>query len=322
MVDNARERSIVPGREAQGGDGERPPTGPADHPTMAFAAVAAAALLWALAAVVARSLFDDGVEPLELVQARAVLSALGLALVPAVWRGPRGGLREALVLGLAIALVNAAYYLAIERLAVAVAIVLQYTGPAILVGWTALVEKRRPGRDVIAALVLAFAGVVLVSEVFAGDLGRLDLLGIAFGIAAAVLFATYTLQSERAERRFGAVGALARAFAVASLFWIVTQIPRGWPGALFESEHVAGVIFVGLGGTLAPFLLYIWAIGHLRSERAVIAATLEPLFAGLIAWVWLDQVLGPLQLAGGVLILVAVTTLQVRVAQPLLAPEP
>ena len=318
MVDNAPERPIVPGREAR----TEAAGGGSAHPSLALAAVAAAAFLWALAAVVARRLFDDGVAPLELVEARAILSALGLALVPSVWRGPRGGLRDAVVLGLAIALVNAAYYLAIERLAVAVAIVLQYTGPAILVGWTALVEKRRPGADVIAALVLAFAGVVLVSEVFAGDIGKLDVLGIAFGIAAAVLFATYTLQSERAERRFGAVGALARAFAVASVFWIVLQIPKGWPRALFEADHLGSVIFVGLGGTLAPFLLYIWAIGHLRSERAVIAATLEPLFAGLIAWVWLDQVLGPLQLAGAVLILVAVTTLQTRIERPLLAPEP
>lgn len=316
MVDNARERPVVPGRGDQG-----PATG-ASHPTLALMAVAAAALLWAVAAVVARSLFDDGVEPLELVEARAILSALGLALIPSVWRGPRGGLRQALVLGLAIALVNAAYYLAIERLAVAVAIVLQYTGPAFLVGWTALVEKRRPGPDVIASLVLAFAGVVLCSEVLSGNLGELDVIGIGFGIAAAVLFATYTLQSEKAERTFGAVGALARAFTVASVFWIVVQIPQGWPSALFESDHLPRVLFVGLAGTLTPFLLYIWAIGHLRSERAVIAATLEPLFAGLVAWAWLDQVLEPLQIVGAALILVAVTTLQVRSRDPLLAPEP
>ena len=322
MVDNAREHPIVPGHEGQtqgGGDGL---TGASTRPTLALAAVAAAAFLWALAAVVARRLFDDGVDPLELVEARAVLSAVGLALIPSLWRGPRGGLRQAVVLGLAIALVNAAYYLAIERLAVAVAIVLQYTGPAFLVGWTALVERRPPGRDVVASLVLAFAGVVLVSEVLGGEIGELDLLGILFGVAAAILFATYTLQSERAERRFGAVGALARAFAVAAVFWIVVQVPQGWPHALFEADHIASVVFVGLGGTLAPFLLYIWAIGHLRSERAVIAATLEPLFAGLIAWVWLDQVLGPLQLAGAVLILVAVTTLQTRSKVPLLAAEP
>ncbi len=65
----------------------------------------------------------------------------------------------------------------------------------------------------------------------------------------------------------------------------------------------------GLGGTLLPFLLYVWGVQRLRSERAVIAATLEPLFAALVAWMLLDQVLSPMQTMGGVLILGAVVWL-------------
>ncbi|HWL66552.1 MAG TPA: EamA family transporter, partial [Actinomycetota bacterium] len=103
-------------------------------------AIAVAAALWAVAAALARVLFDDGVDPLELVQARALLSAAGLALVPAAWRRPKEGgrLRHVIALGLCIALVNAAYYIAIQKLAVAVAIVLQYLAPALVVVWTAV----------------------------------------------------------------------------------------------------------------------------------------------------------------------------------------
>jgi drug/metabolite transporter (DMT)-like permease len=269
----------------------------------------------------ARSLFDDGVEPLELVQARALLSAAGLALIPAAWKRPeRGAALTAVALGLSIALVNAVYYVAIERLAVAVALVLQYTGPALLVGWVAVTTRKAPSKEIVLALVAAFVGVMFVSELLTEDLGDLDAIGIACGAAAAVFFATYTLLSERAGAAYGVLGALFRGFLAASAMWIVFQIPRGWPSALTTPEHLPRVLFIGLAGTLAPFLLYLWGVRRVNPERAIIAATLEPPVAGVIAWIWLDQVLSPLQIVGGALTLAAVALLQVRKADP--APPP
>jgi DME family drug/metabolite transporter len=289
-------------------------------------AVATAALCWAIAATVARGLFDDGVDPIELVEARAVIAAVGLALLPRRWRGRPPGVknpvRVVMALGVAIALVNAAYYLAIARLAVAVAIVLQYTGPALLVLWTAVRERRAPSADIVIAVCLAFVGVVLVSEVLAGDVGHLDTLGLLFGLGAAVMFATYTLLSEKAAVAYGSIGALSRAFAVSALFWITFQAPRGFPTALVESDNILRVAFVGVGGTLIPFVLYIWAVQRIRPQRAVIAATLEPLFAGLVAWIWLSQTLSVMQMIGGALILVGIAWLQVGRKEPVLAPEP
>lgn len=279
-------------------------------------AIALAALLWAIAATVARDLFDNGVPPIQLVEARAVISAAGLALIPAAWasRGDRAAAPGWIVvaLGVSIALVNAAYYTAISRLAVAVAIVLQYLGPGMVVAWTALARRRRPSTHVLVAVLVAFVGVVLVSELPSGDIGALDVIGLGAGLASALFFAAYTLQSERAARRYGPIGAVFRAFAAASVLWVIYQAPQGWPSVLFEPQNIGKVLFVGVAGTLTPFLLYVWAVGRIRSERAVIAATLEPLFAGIVAWLWLGQVLSLLQMAGGVLILGAVLWLQLR----------
>lgn len=274
----------------------------------------------------ASHLFDDGVEPLELVEARAVVAAFGLGVLH-WWRRGRFGRRTqkrrpqrrailgVVALGIALALVNLAYYLAIDRLAVAVAIVLQYSAPALVVIWTAVVGRRRPSQRVVLSLIGALAGVILVSEVLGGDVGSLDAFGIAMGLASAALFATYTLLSEAAESDFGPLGAVFRAFAAASLFWIVVQIPIGWPAALFERENILSVLFVGLAGTLAPFLLYVWGVARVRSERASIAATLEPVLAALFAWVWLDQSLSALQIAGGLLVIAAVAGLHVTRAE-------
>lgn len=282
-------------------------------------AVAGAALLWAVAAAVARDLFDSGVPPIELVEARAVVTALGLAAVPAAWKkrrstaAPRASLRLVAALGLSIALVNVAYYTAIARVPVAVAIVLQYLGPGIVVGWLAFGRRTRPPSDVLIAVTVAFGGVVLVSEVL-GDLGEVDGLGLLAGLASAVFFATYTMLSERAVAVYGAVGTVLRAFTAASVAWVLYQLPQGLPESLFADGRFPRVLFVGVGGTLIPFLLYIWGVQRLRSERAVIAATLEPLFAALVAWLALDQILSPMQTLGGALILAAVVWLQLNAA--------
>jgi DME family drug/metabolite transporter len=290
--------------------------------TVGLAAIALAAALWAGAAVVARTLFDDGVEPILVAEARSVVAAGGLLL--AAWAGRLAGPRrparptnarwaEVAALGLSIALVNATYYLAIQHLPVAVAIVLQYAAPAMVVAWAALVARRRPGRDVVVALVAALTGVVLVSEVFfAGDPGSLSAFGVAMGLASAVLFATYTVLAERLTATFGPLGAMRRGFLVASVFWIAVQAPQGWPAVLFAGDLVIRVLAIGVLGTLAPFLLYGWGINRVAAERASIAATLEPVLAAAVAWLWLGQALGPAQIAGGLLVLGAVVSLNIR----------
>ena len=286
-------------------------------------AVAGAATLWAVAAAVARTLFDDGVEPLELVQARAYIGALGLALVPAAWRKPAvSGIRAVIALGLAIALVNAFYYLAIQRLAVAVALVLQYTAPSLVVAWVAVRTRKRPTPEILVALGATFAGVVMVSELLAGDIGSLSLVGIACGLGSAVMFATYTLVSERASEFYGVIGALFRGFCAASVLWLAFQIPQGWPHALTDPDNLMRVLFVGVAGTLAPFFLYLWGVERIQAERAVIAATLEPVVAGVVAWVWLSQVLSLLQLIGGSIIVVAVASLQMKRREQTATPPP
>ena len=300
-------------------------------------AIAGAAALWAAGAAVVSDLFDRGLAPLELVEARAFVATLGLsvfALVASrrvVRPGPappaprstpepttaerkrgRSPFLVTIALGLALALVNLAYYLAIDRLAVAVAIVLQYTAPALVVAGGAFAARRPPSRPVVIALVGAMAGIVLVSEVFTGNLGEVDAFGVLMGLASAVLFASYTLLSEPAVATYGPVGAIFRAFSIASLFWLVVQLPRGWPADLFEPANIVPVFFVGLGTTMAPFLLYVWGVSRVRAERASIAATLEPVLASLFAWFWLDQSLSLMQIAGGVLVIAAVVSLQTR----------
>src|SRR5918992_2229225 len=137
---------------------------------VSLAAIAAAALLWATGGVVASDLFDAGVTPPQLTEARVVIAAAGLLLIPAARRRPESpGLRPLVGLGLSLSFVTATYYLAIDRLDVAVAIVLQYTAPVLVVLWVAFAARRRLSPNVWVASAGAFLGVVLVSELLLGE---------------------------------------------------------------------------------------------------------------------------------------------------------
>ncbi|MGH2749297.1 MAG: EamA family transporter [Actinomycetota bacterium] len=313
-----------------------------------LAAIALAAALWALGAVLAAGLFADGVAPLELAEARSIVSALGLALLPASWRRPQSprrsgrarpvsvrrsgrarpasppsaAVRRRLVtLGVCIGLVNAVYYVAIDRLPVAVALVLQYTAPALVVVYTAIRLRARPRNEVLVAVVLALAGVALVSGLLGAELGSVDLLGVAMGLASAVLFATYTLVGESVTRVYGPLGAMFRAFCIAGALWICWQVFNGIPYELFDPANLPRVVLIGVGATLAPFLLYLWGVERVKAERAAIAATLEPVLGAVVAWTFLAQSLGVVQIVGGALVIAAVILIQTGRSRPVLTPE-
>jgi drug/metabolite transporter, DME family len=282
--------------------------------TLGLAAIAVAATLFAIAGAVAANLFDAGVTPVELAQVRAAVAFVGLLLVPAARRGRGGGLvpRVVLLHGTSLALVTVSYYIALDHLTVAVAIVFQYTGPAMVVLWTAIRARQWPSLRILLCLVMAVAGAALISEIASGRLGSLNLVGVAAGLASAVLFASMSILSEISADVFGPLGATLRAWGVAVGLWALYGLAVRWPERALDLELLPQVLFVSIFGTLAAFLLYVWGIERVRAERASIALTLEPVVAAAVAWVWLAQSLSAVQMAGAALVITAVVALPRR----------
>lgn len=280
-------------------------------------AIALAASLWAIAAIVASQLFESGVKPFELAAARSMIAALGLAVF-SQFKPSSGKLFDwrILALGLSLAWVTLSYYIAIERLPVAVAIVIQYTAPALVVALAAVQARRLPTVATLLAVAGALLGVLLISGL-ATEQFQFDGLGFMAAVASAFLFASYTLLSESVVDTYGAVGVMFRGFVVSSLFWLAFQISQGFPAAVFAAANVPGILFVGVGGTLVPFLLLCWGIQQIRADRAAIAATLEPVIVTVLAWIWLGQALSFMQILGGILVILAVVSLQLRPSTPL-----
>lgn len=300
---------------------------------LGFLAVSAAAVLWAFGGTYARKLIDRGASPLEITEARAWIAFLVLGAFILVRNRTRGRREDrepvatwiVVLFGLSIAAANYFYYSSVASLPVAVAIVIQYTAPGLVVLWMGFAARTPPSRRLVGALVAALIGVALLAElpeVLTGGETSLAAKGVAAAIASAFAFASYILTGEHVERAAGPEGALVRGFGVAGVMWIVIQLFRGKPETLLDGSLLPGVILLGIVATVIPFSLFLWGLARIGPSRAGVVSTLEPLSAAVLAYVWLNQSLDAVQIVGAALVVIGIAVVQSERAEAVPSPAP
>jgi drug/metabolite transporter (DMT)-like permease len=233
-----------------------------------------------------------------------------------------------------IALTQCLYYVAIGRLPVGIALVFEMTAPVFIALWVWLVRGERVRRRLWAALGLSLSGLTLVAEVWTGG-GGLDVVGVVAALAAALCLATYYLMGERGTATRDPVALTCWSFVAAGLFWAVAA--PFWPfdvGVLGTSVPVslgslelplwALVGWIVVLGAVLPFWLSLAALRHLPPTTAGLVATVEPVLASVVAWLWVEQVLSGWQVLGGLVVLVGIGLAQTARAarRPAPVPEP
>jgi drug/metabolite transporter (DMT)-like permease len=296
-------------------------------PALGYAYVLAGAALFGVNGSVAKVALASGLSSLRLTEARCAGAFLGLALL-AFARSPRSlrvGRRELARLAVfgvcGVALVQLFYFLAIHRLAIGIALLIQYLGPLLVAVYVRTVRHEHVRRRVWAALALSLAGLVLMVELWRGL--ALDGLGVTFALIAAVVFAAYLLLAEREVAERDSISLMAYGFFFATLFWTVVQPWWGFPsGRVGETVSLAGrlgawhvpvwalVLWVIVLGSIVPFSLVVAGLRHVSATRVGIAAMLEPVVATVVAWAWLRETLSPVQLAGAAVVLCGIALAQ------------
>jgi drug/metabolite transporter (DMT)-like permease len=293
------------------------------RPRVGYAMAATAALLWGVNGAVSKVILASDVPSDRLAQVRSAGAALGLLAVLAVsapqrLRVRRRELAWLAVFGIAgLAFVQWFYFLAIHRLAIGVALLLEYLAPLLVALWARFAYGEHVRRRVWAALALALAGVLLIVDVHGGM--PVSTAGVAFGLLAAVAYALYVLMAERVIAGRDAVSLLFFGFAFASVFWAVLVPWWSFPAGR-AAAHVsllghlqahrlpvwALMSWMVVLGTIVPFFLLVSALRHLSATRVAIVAMLEPVTAALVARVWLGEHLAGLQLVGAAVVLAAI----------------
>jgi drug/metabolite transporter (DMT)-like permease len=298
-----------------------------DDQTKGYLCVATAAVMWASSGTAGRALIDAGITPSELVQIRVTFSSAILA--PIFLVSHRSLLkvrvqdlaRLAVLGGVLMASVQITYFYAISKIQVMAAILLQYLAPVMVGAFSMAVWHERFTAAKALALVLAVGGCYLVVGGHNLDLFEMNRLGIVGGLASAVSFALYALLGERVMQRYRPWTVVFYALLFAAVTWQVVYEPFAFLWASYSPAQWAWLVYIVVVGTLLPYGLYFMGINHIRSTRALITATLEPISAGIMAWIFLGQTLEPAQLLGAVLVVSAIVVLQVRHEKDNLAPH-
>ncbi len=286
-----------------------------------------AAMLWAASGTVGKGLFAGGITPLDVVQVRATFGSLLLALFFAtrarhLFRIQGKDVWFFLFLGsVVMALVQLTYFTAISKIQVAAAILLQYLAPILVACYSICFWKERLTVVKVLSLFLSFFGCYLVVGGYSLHLLHLNRAGIVWGLASAVCYASYALLGERAMHRYSPWTVLFYALLFSAIPWYIFYPPFNYLVAGFTWPQWAGLLYIAFLGTAVPFGLYFVGINYIRSTRASITATLEPISAGIIAYLFLGETLETLQVLGGILVITAIAILQFRSEKDELAPE-
>lgn len=294
----------------------------------------ASALSFGLSGAVARGLFDAGWSPGAAVLVRVAMAAAVL-VVPAAMslRGRwsvlrRNGPMVVLYGVLAVAGAQLCYFQAVTSLDVGVALLIEYLAPLAVVGWMWAVHHQRPGRATVAGAALAAGGLVLLLDVLSG--AELSVPGLLWAAGAMTGAATYFVLSAdvstgmppialAAGGLFVGGGVLGLAGLLGVLPIEVATDPVRYAPA--EVPWFVPVLVLGLVTAALAYVTGIAASRRLGSRLAAFVALGEVVAAIVFAFVLLDQVPGPWQLAGAVLVLAGVAVVRsgeptVEVAEP------
>jgi drug/metabolite transporter (DMT)-like permease len=291
------------------------------RPALGYAMVLTAATLWALNGAVSKVILQSGgVTSERLTEVRATGAFLLLFAVLLVWR--RSTLRVRLgelpflaVFGIAgLAFVAWFYFVAIERLEIGIALLIQYVAPVLVALYARYVLHEPVRRRIWAALALSIVGLALLLQLWHGL--ELDGIGVLASVGAAITFALYILMADRGIRRRTSSSLLAYGFLFAALFWAVVQPWTSFPWDLLDDsvsllgrlESIELPVWLLMAwmvvlGTIVPFGLLVAALRHVSPTRAGILAMFEPVAGTVIAYAWLREELDPVQLVGAAVVL-------------------
>ncbi len=290
-------------------------------PRLALAAACGAGFLWGTGALVVNVLIArHGFSPENISFWRFVVGAVVLTAVyarPGIVPALR---RHGLLLlgaGCCMAMYVLAWFLGIARIGAAIPTLIALCLPPVLVTLLAVLRGReKADAPLVLVLAAALGGTVLIvlrHGAGGGGPASIDdlLVGIAWSLASAVLYAGFTLVSGRLSQGLGAGPATMGLTVVAAATMGVSALwrPLGWPA---EVTPEAWLLYLGVVTAALALLAFSWGAARLSPTALTVATLVEPLTAVLLAALLLGQQLSASQWLGAVLLLGAIWGLSRR----------
>lgn len=301
---------------------------------MGYLYVLAAAVLWGTLGIWARLAYEGNARPNDVVFFRALI-----AFLVALWavRGKGDLLRaarsRALLLAaygtVSVGLFYLSYFWAVRLLPVAVAAVLLYTAPVFVALMARLFLGEALTAPRLVALVVALAGVALISGLGGGtgaaagpgaDGGggpapAVPPLGLLAGLLAGFTYATYTIFGKIAVRDLDPDAVVVYTLGVGSAILFLALPPQRLLALDLAPAVWAVLVVVGVGPTYLAYRLYTHGLRLIPASTAAIVAMVEPVVAAVLGWLLLREALTASQVAGGLLVLLGAVLARERPAR-------
>ena len=216
-----------------------------------------------------------------------------------------------------IAAVQFLYFMAISRMHVSFALIIEFTAPIWIVLWIKYVKKRFVPTDMWIAIFLAFIGLLFIAQVWKGR--TLDTIGLIAAFLDAIALSIYFLMGEKLTKTRDIQSLTFFGFAFATLAWLIILPVWNFPFEVFgERINMQGIfdgydsygwvliVWIIVFGTIIPYLFVITGIKTLSASTRSVIGMVEPVLVGILAWWWLREAWLPLQIFGGVLVMVGI----------------
>ncbi|MFZ9879547.1 MAG: DMT family transporter [Candidatus Nanopelagicaceae bacterium] len=217
-----------------------------------------------------------------------------------------------------VTLVQAFYFVAIERMYVGIALLIEFTAPIWILLFLRFVLKKHVPQGLWYAIALAFTGLLMITQIWDGL--TVDQIGLIAAFLDALALAGYFLIGDLLGKTKSSGAIATWGFGVASLLLFFALPIWNFPvDALtnemnllgrFEDYSLPGwvlVLWIVVMGTIAPYLFVIAGLKILSASTASVFGMIEPVMAGIFAWWWLNESLSTIQLLGCLVVIIGIS---------------
>ena len=283
-----------------------------------LAAVLAAGTFWGTMGFFARSLYAAGFGPLEVAQTRITTGLVLVGLYILLFNRSlfKVKLRDIwCFLGTGIVsllLFSTCYFSALNYTSLAVAAILLYTAPFFVMLLSLVLFKEKMNTRKVVALLMAFAGCVLVSGV-GGDTA-FSWKGILLGLGSGFFYALYSIFGRYAINR--GYGAWSMTFYTFLFCSVGCAFLSNWQviGSVMaaSSSNILWVLGLGFVTAFLPYVLYSRGLEQMESSKASILASVEPVVSALFGVLVFHETLSVWGILGIAMVLGAIIVLNVK----------
>jgi drug/metabolite transporter (DMT)-like permease len=281
------------------------------------------AMMFASNGIASKLLLDGHITAWRLAQIRAISACAILAIylwrkAPQTFRIKRSEILPLVSYGIiGIAMVQALYFLAISRMHVSIALLIEFTAPVWIVVYLRVVKRKHVPNQMWLALILALTGLACIAQIWDGL--TLDGIGVIAGFGASFALAFCFLCGESLTGIRDNQSITMWGFFFAGFAWCLVLPVWSFPFDVFttsiplegtlEGSSTPGwvlILYVVLVGTIFPYLCVMAGLKNLKASTTSTFGLLEPIFAGIVAWVWFSESWTVVQLAGGVVVIAGI----------------